>query len=80
MSLKVTWYSHASFLIETAKARLLVDPFITLEHLPLIVVSTLKREFGLDLLVTLFRDVVEHKGQHGFRGYSFSTHVHSMPS
>jgi L-ascorbate metabolism protein UlaG (beta-lactamase superfamily) len=29
MSLKVTWYSHASFLIETDKARLLVDPFIT---------------------------------------------------
>ena len=29
MSLKVTWYSHASFLIETAKARLLVDPYIT---------------------------------------------------
>jgi L-ascorbate metabolism protein UlaG (beta-lactamase superfamily) len=29
MSLKVTWYSHASFLIETEKARLLVDPFIT---------------------------------------------------
>jgi L-ascorbate metabolism protein UlaG (beta-lactamase superfamily) len=29
MPLKITWYSHASFLIETAKARLLVDPFIT---------------------------------------------------
>jgi L-ascorbate metabolism protein UlaG (beta-lactamase superfamily) len=29
MSLKVTWYSHACFLIETDKARLLVDPFIT---------------------------------------------------
>ena len=29
MSLKVTWYSHASFLIETDKARLLVDPFIS---------------------------------------------------
>ncbi len=29
MSIKVTWYSHASFLIETDKARLLVDPFIT---------------------------------------------------
>src|SRR5210317_1373864 len=29
MSLKITWYSHASFLIETDKARLLVDPFIT---------------------------------------------------
>jgi L-ascorbate metabolism protein UlaG (beta-lactamase superfamily) len=29
MSLKVTWYSHACFLIETEKARLLVDPFIT---------------------------------------------------
>jgi len=29
MSLKVTWYSHASFLIETDKARLLVDPFLT---------------------------------------------------
>jgi L-ascorbate metabolism protein UlaG (beta-lactamase superfamily) len=29
MALKVTWYSHASFLIETDKARLLVDPFLT---------------------------------------------------
>ena len=29
MSIKITWYSHASFLIETDKARLLVDPFIT---------------------------------------------------
>ena len=29
MSLKVTWYSHASFLIESDGARLLVDPFIT---------------------------------------------------
>jgi L-ascorbate metabolism protein UlaG (beta-lactamase superfamily) len=29
MSIKVTWYSHASFLIETDQARLLVDPFIT---------------------------------------------------
>jgi len=29
MSLTITWYSHACFLIETDKARLLVDPFIT---------------------------------------------------
>lgn len=29
MTEKVTWYSHASFLIETDKARLLVDPFLT---------------------------------------------------
>ena len=29
MSLKVTWYSHASFLIETDSARILVDPFIS---------------------------------------------------
>jgi len=29
MSLKVTWYSHASFLIETDGVRILVDPFIT---------------------------------------------------
>jgi len=29
MSLKISWYSHASFLIESEKARLLVDPFIT---------------------------------------------------
>ena len=29
MSIKVTWYSHACFLIETDKAKLLVDPFIT---------------------------------------------------
>jgi L-ascorbate metabolism protein UlaG (beta-lactamase superfamily) len=29
MSINVKWLSHASFLIETNKARLLVDPFIT---------------------------------------------------
>ena len=29
MPIKVTWFSHACFLIETDKARLLVDPFIT---------------------------------------------------
>lgn len=29
MSVKVKWLSHASFFIETDKARLLVDPFIT---------------------------------------------------
>ena len=29
MSIKITWYSHASFLIETDQAKLLVDPFIT---------------------------------------------------
>ena len=29
MSINVTWYSHACFLIETDKAKLLVDPFIT---------------------------------------------------
>ena len=29
MSIKVRWYSHASFLIETRKTKLLVDPFIT---------------------------------------------------
>ncbi len=29
MSVKVTWYSHACFLIETNGARLLIDPFLT---------------------------------------------------
>jgi L-ascorbate metabolism protein UlaG (beta-lactamase superfamily) len=29
MSIKVTWYSHACLLIETDKARLLVDPFLS---------------------------------------------------
>ena len=29
MTINVTWYSHASFLIETDKVRLLVDPFIS---------------------------------------------------
>jgi L-ascorbate metabolism protein UlaG (beta-lactamase superfamily) len=29
MPIKITWYSHACFLIETDKARLLVDPFMT---------------------------------------------------
>jgi len=29
MEVKVTWYSHACFLIETDKARLLTDPFLT---------------------------------------------------
>jgi len=29
MSIKITWYSHACFLIQTNKAKLLIDPFIT---------------------------------------------------
>lgn len=29
MSIKVTWYSHACFLIETDGGKLLIDPFIT---------------------------------------------------
>jgi L-ascorbate metabolism protein UlaG (beta-lactamase superfamily) len=29
MSIKLTWFSHASFLIETEKAGLLIDPFIS---------------------------------------------------
>jgi len=29
MKIKVTWYSHACLLIETSKAKLLVDPFLS---------------------------------------------------
>lgn len=29
MALKITWYSHACFLIETDAAKILIDPFIT---------------------------------------------------
>jgi len=29
MTLKITWYGHACFLIETDKAKLLVDPFLS---------------------------------------------------
>ncbi|OQY10554.1 MAG: metal-dependent hydrolase, partial [Desulfobacteraceae bacterium 4572_187] len=29
MTLKITWYGHACFLIETNTAKLLVDPFIS---------------------------------------------------
>ena len=29
MAVKITWYSHACFLIETDQARLLIDPFIS---------------------------------------------------
>ena len=29
MTIKITWYSHACFLIETDQARLLTDPFLT---------------------------------------------------
>jgi L-ascorbate metabolism protein UlaG (beta-lactamase superfamily) len=29
MTIKATWFSHACFLIQSAKAKLLVDPFIT---------------------------------------------------
>ncbi len=29
MALKITWYSHACFLIETETAKILIDPFIT---------------------------------------------------
>jgi L-ascorbate metabolism protein UlaG (beta-lactamase superfamily) len=29
MTLKITWYGHACFFIETGKSKLLIDPFIT---------------------------------------------------
>jgi L-ascorbate metabolism protein UlaG (beta-lactamase superfamily) len=29
MTIKITWYSHACFLIETRQAKLLIDPFIS---------------------------------------------------
>ena len=29
MAIKITWYSHACFLIETDQTRLLTDPFLT---------------------------------------------------
>jgi glyoxylase-like metal-dependent hydrolase (beta-lactamase superfamily II) len=29
MAIKITWYSHACFLIETQQAKVLIDPFIT---------------------------------------------------
>ena len=29
MAIKMTWHSHACFLIETAQARLLIDPFVS---------------------------------------------------
>jgi L-ascorbate metabolism protein UlaG (beta-lactamase superfamily) len=29
MAINITWYGHACFLIETGKAKLLIDPFIT---------------------------------------------------
>jgi len=29
MAIKITWYSHACFLIETQQAKLLIDPFIS---------------------------------------------------
>jgi L-ascorbate metabolism protein UlaG (beta-lactamase superfamily) len=33
MAIKITWYSHACFLIETQQAKLLIDPFISDNHL-----------------------------------------------
>jgi L-ascorbate metabolism protein UlaG (beta-lactamase superfamily) len=29
MTIKITWYSHACFLIETDQSRLLIDPFLS---------------------------------------------------
>ena len=29
MAIKITWYSHACFLIETNQTRLITDPFLT---------------------------------------------------
>ena len=29
MAIKITWYSHACFLIETDQTRLLIDPFLS---------------------------------------------------
>jgi L-ascorbate metabolism protein UlaG (beta-lactamase superfamily) len=45
MSLKVTWYSHASFLIETDDARILVDPFISDNPLSPVTVEEVQADF-----------------------------------
>ncbi|RLB60819.1 MAG: metal-dependent hydrolase, partial [Deltaproteobacteria bacterium] len=29
MTLKITWYGHACFMVETHTAKLLIDPFIS---------------------------------------------------
>jgi L-ascorbate metabolism protein UlaG (beta-lactamase superfamily) len=45
MSIKVTWYSHACFLIETEKAALLVDPFLTGNPLAPVTAADIKADF-----------------------------------
>jgi len=47
MSINVTWYSHACFLIETDKAKLLVDPFITGNPLAPVKVDEIETDYIL---------------------------------
>ena len=45
MPIKVTWYSHACFLIETDKAALLVDPFLAGNPLAPVTAADIKADF-----------------------------------
>ena len=45
MSIKITWYSHACFLIETDKAALLVDPFLAGNPLAPVTAADVKADF-----------------------------------
>jgi L-ascorbate metabolism protein UlaG (beta-lactamase superfamily) len=47
MSIKVTWYSHACFLIETDDGKLLIDPFITDNPLSPVTSDTVEADYIL---------------------------------
>ena len=47
MAIKITWYSHACFLIETGQTRLLTDPFLTDNPLASVKVDEIQTDYIL---------------------------------
>ena len=47
MAIKITWYSHACFLIETDQSRLLTDPFVSGNPLSTVKADTIETDYIL---------------------------------
>ncbi len=47
MAIKITWYSHACFLIETDQSRVLIDPFVSGNPLSTVTADTIETDYIL---------------------------------
>ncbi|MGD9043074.1 MAG: metal-dependent hydrolase [Desulfobacterales bacterium] len=47
MAIKITWYSHACFLIETDQSRLLIDPFVSGNPLSTVTADAIETDYIL---------------------------------